>query len=167
MDFLKWKTRIVEGVSKYKYVWVVLVIGMTLLLIPGKETKAQPDEVQPMGQMDRSLSDQLEEILSLIKGAGQVKVMLSVDQGERTIYQTDSAYTQNDNHTDTQTKTVLVTDTGRNETGLIYQKNPPVYLGAIVLTHGADDPVVKLAIVEAVSDITGLSTDKISVLRMQ
>ena len=169
MDFLKWKTRIVESVGKYKYVWVVLLIGMALMMIPGKEDKrTKTDPIQPIQQCtETDLSAQLEEILGQVNGAGQVRVMLSVAKGECTIYQTDSSYTQNDTHTDTQTQTVLITDSGRNEMGLIHQKNPPTYQGAIVLAQGADDPVVKLSIVEAVSDVTGLGANKISVLKMQ
>ena len=93
--------------------------------------------------------------------------MLTIAQGERILYQTDSTYTQGENSTDTRTQTILVTDSQRNETGLIHQKNPPVYQGAIVLAEGADHPSVKLAIVEAVMDVTGLGADKISVLKMK
>ena len=61
----------------------------------------------------------------------------------------------------------MITDSNRNETGLIHQRNPPKYQGAIILAMGADDPAVKLAIVDAVSNVTGLGADKISVLKMQ
>jgi hypothetical protein len=63
--------------------------------------------------------------------------------------------------------TILTTDSDRNQTGLIHQKNPPVYRGAVVLTQGADDPAVKLAIVDAVGKATGLGADKIAVLKMK
>ena len=169
MDLMKWKTRISEWVGKYKYVWVVLVIGMVLMMIPGRDSKPSTVSVpqEKDGSKEQSLQEQLEGILGQLQGAGQVRVMLAVAQGERIIYQTDSTYSQSDNHTETRTETILVTDSQRNETGLIYQKNPPVYQGAIVLAQGGDDPVVKLAIVEAVSDITGLGADKISVQKMQ
>ena len=118
-------------------------------------------------QTEESTEEKLEEILCRVKGAGKVDVLLTVSQGERTIYQTDSSYSQGETTTDTRTQTVLITDSQRNETGLVHQKNPPIYQGAIILTQGADDPVVKLAIVDAVSNVTGLGTDRISVLKMQ
>ena len=93
--------------------------------------------------------------------------MVSVAQGERTIYQTDTTYSQGENDTDSRTQTILVTDGGRNQTGLIHQVNPPTYQGAIVLAQGGDNPVVKLAIVDAVSKVTGLGADRISVLKMK
>jgi stage III sporulation protein AG len=36
-----------------------------------------------------------------------------------------------------------------------------------VVCQGADDPVVKLLIVDAVSKVTGLGADKISVMKMK
>ena len=93
--------------------------------------------------------------------------MLSIAQGEMTLYQSDSTSSQSENHSDTRTQTVVITNSNRDETGLIYQRNPPVYQGAIILTQGADNPQVKLAIVDAVMDVTGLGADKISVLKMQ
>jgi stage III sporulation protein AG len=93
--------------------------------------------------------------------------MLSISQSEKTIYQTDSTYSQSDDHADSRTQTILISDNQRNETGLVHQKHSPVYQGAIVLAEGADLASVKLAIVDAVSDITGLGADKISVLKMK
>jgi hypothetical protein len=40
-------------------------------------------------------------------------------------------------------------------------------MGAVIVCQGADKPVVRLAIVEAVADATGLSTDTITVLKMK
>ena len=61
----------------------------------------------------------------------------------------------------------MVTGSDRSEKGLVRQINPPEYLGAVVLCQGADNAAVKLAIVEAVSKATGLSTDRITVLKMK
>lgn len=168
MDFVKMKTRMIEIFEKYKYVWIVLLIGMILMMLPvEKDTKDQSTFKQPVTVQEESTQKQMESILCQIAGAGDVKVMLTIAQGERILYQTDSTYTQGENSTDTRTQTILVTDSQRNETGLIHQKNPPVYQGAIVLAEGADHPSVKLAIVEAVMDVTGLGADKISVLKMK
>lgn len=169
MDFLECKKRILEGFAKYKYACIVLAAGVVLMLIPGKKNEnTNTLQIQPQIETTQpSIEQKLEEILSAVKGAGDVRVMLTVEQGERTIYQTDSTYSQGQSSSDTRTQTILITDSERNQTGLVHQKNPPVYLGAIVLTQGADDPVVKLSIVNAVSKVTGLGADKISVLKMQ
>ena len=168
MDVIKLKSSISNWINKYKYVWVILLIGILLMLMPEKpkEESSQIKE-QTEQQTEISVETKLEDILRHLKGAGEVKVMLTVSKGEQIIYQTDSTYTQGENTTDTRTQTILVTDSQRNETGLVRQKNPPIYQGAIILAEGADRPTVKLAIVEAVADVTGLGADRISVLKMK
>ena len=169
MDLKELKLRISDWTAKYKYVWIVLLAGMILMMIPGKTSQStlqDKDTTQPV-ETEKSMEVKLQEILSCIQGAGSVKVMLSVSQGEKTIYQTDSSYSQSDEHSDSRTQTILISDNQRNETGLVYQKHAAVYQGAIVFAEGADTPSVKLAIVEAVSNITGIGADKISVLKMK
>ena len=169
MDFVRLKHKIFAYAGKYKYIALVLVVGVLLMMLPNKTE--EPIQLQPSGQQTQegidTLEERLEQILSNVCGAGAVKVMLSEAQGEQTIYQTDTNYSQSEHGTDTRTQTVLITDSDRKEVGLIHQRNPPKYQGAIILTHSADNPAVKLAIVEAVSNVTGLGADRISVLKMQ
>lgn len=169
MDIIKMKKRIADIIEKYKYVGIVLLAGIILMLLPGKAIQnADKQTTQVAGsEKENNLQVQLEEILEQIAGAGHVKVMLAVGQGESIIYQTDTTYAQSENNTDSRSQTILITDGERNENGLVHQKIPPVYRGAIVLAQGADDPTVKLAIAEAVSDVTGLGTDRISILKMK
>ena len=168
MGIIDWKNGITEAFRKYKYVWIVLLVGILLMLVPGPADKESETQTQITGesQIQDDMEIRLERVLSEMAGAGQVRVLLSISQGEQTIYQTDSSYSQGQNNTDSRTQTILITDSQRNETGLVHQKNPPKYLGAIILAQGADDPVVKLSIVDAVGKITGLGADRISVLKM-
>lgn len=168
MDIITIKSRITEVIKKYKYVCVILLAGILLMILPetSKEEATEQFEIQKQ-PVRITMEEKLEEVLGCLKGAGKVKVMLSIEKGEQTIYQTDSTYSHNENNTDTKTQTILTTDSDRNEAGLVHQINPPIYLGVIVMAQGADNPVVKLSIVEAVSKATGLGADKISVLKMQ
>ena len=100
---------------------------------------------------------QLEEILSRVEGAGEVAVLLTESRGGEIFYQTEG---------DDQ-RTVLVTGTDRSESGLVRTTQSPVYQGAVVVCQGADSPAVRLAVVEAVSNATGLGTDRITVLKME
>lgn len=126
-----------------------------LMLLPSKSPEAPPAETVPAAQMD--METRLETILCRIDGAGQVAVMLTEATGEEILYQTD----------DQGTDTVLVTDSDRSEKGLVRSRQPPVYRGAIVVCTGADSAAVRLAVVEAVSNVTGLGSDKITVLKME
>ena len=169
MDVKKLKLRIIESISKYKYACIVLLVGIILMIIPGKEDRKQlvaEEEITTVSAED-NIQLELEAILSKIQNAGKVKVMLTVLQEERTIFQTDSTYTQSEDQTDSRTQTVIVTDNQRAESGLVCQRFPPIYKGAIIVAEGGDLASVKLAIVDAVSDATGLGADKITVLKME
>lgn len=159
--------KIIPLIGKYRYVLLVLLIGVILMMIPTKEksnTAQVPSAEQTQPQED--IVSRLESILSMIKGAGKVKVMLTVAAGEKTVYQTDTDKTAGDSGSE-RIDTVVITDGNRNQSGLVQQINPATYLGAIVVCEGAASAEVRLAITEAVSNVTGLGANQISVLKMK
>jgi len=162
---LPFKLKTVLG--KYKYAVIVLVIGLALLMMPNKnsQVKQTVSNVEPKNQTIKT--EQLAQILQSIEGAGDTQVLLSIANGEETIYQTNRDTSTSSDENSTRVETVIITDSQRNESGLITQVNPPTYLGAIVVCQGADSAAVRLAITQAVAKITGLGTDEICVLKMK
>ena len=145
-----------EWIQKYRYVLLILLAGMVLMLLPGPSDAMEegPEMTVPQAEDPQT---RLERILSRIQGAGEVAVMLTEESGEQIIYQTDGDGAD----------TVLISDASRNEQGLVRMRQPPVYRGAIVVCAGADSAAVRLAITEAVANVTGLGMDKITVLKME
>ena len=160
MDFKGVKEKCTELWRKYRYAILVLILGVVLMLIPGKTEGANeiPSEVQTETQPD--MEQRLEGILSQISGAGKVCVMVTVAEGEQILYQQDS-------DTGGRQDTVIITDEKRNQQGLVQQILPQTYQGVIVVCQGANHASVRLSIIEAVSKVTGLGTDKIVVLKMK
>ena len=151
---------------KNKFTLLLLAVGILLLWTPGKsEDVVQTQATQPTTQI--LTAEEMEAVLREIHGAGEVRVLLSVADGEEIIYQNDSELAQSENDRTDQSETVLITDAQRAQQGLIRQINPPVYLGAVVVCQGADNPSVRLQITQAVSKITGLGADEICVLKMK
>jgi len=166
MDWLKNMNKIPSLLKKYGYALVVLLIGLLLLMLPSRTKKENVTEsITVPGENILSVEEALSDILSTVQGAGKVRVMLTVAVGEETLYQNDTSGSA-DNSAG-RSDTVIVSDAERNEWGLVRQIIPPVYQGAIIVCQGADNPSVRLNIVEAVSRATGLGTDKISVLKMK
>lgn len=164
MELTKLRNNVQKLIRKNKFVFLVLGVGILLMLLPigGSKTESSAALEHTMQNTEPSLEYRLSEILSKISGAGRVEVLLTYRSGEETVYQEDSKESSEDHSLDT----VIVTDSERSQTGLIKQKNPPVCLGALVLCQGADDPLVKLSVVDAVSKITGLGANQISVVKM-
>ena len=79
------------------------------------------------------LPESLEEILSKISGAGKVSVLLTQAAGEETLYQTNENVSSDESGNNSRRETVLVSGSGREETGLIRQVKAPTYLGAVLV----------------------------------
>lgn len=160
--------RVSEYISRYKYVALIVILGVLMMLIPFGETKEDTGaSIETPKEESESFQDQLCNILSCVSGAGRVEVMLSLLEGEEIVYQTDDNSTIGNNSEANNKKIVTVTDAQRNQQGLIKQVIPATYKGAIIICQGADDPAVRLNLINAVSKLTGLGADKISVLKMK
>ena len=152
--------------KKYRFVLLVLAAGLVLMLLP-ETTETTPKASEEETLQGESLEESLGRILSSIEGAGKVSVLLTEKQGREVLYQVDEDTVTGEKTQDMRRKTVVTTDTARQENGLIRQVNPPVLQGAVVVCQGADRPKVKLAIIEAVMRATGLPSNCICVLKMK
>lgn len=158
MDHEEGKQAIKVFFKKYRWAAAVVLAGIMLMTLPQdrEEVSAKPQPVQTQP----GLAQQLETLLSGLQGAGTVRVLLTERAGEQIQYQTDTEGAE-------RLETVLVTGSDRAQLGLIRRIDPPVWQGAVVLCQGADRPPVRLAVVEAVKAATGLTSDRISVLKMK
>lgn len=165
MDRIDFAVKVKQLLGKYKFALLILFAGIFLMVIPEKETI----EVEEKGEVQQILTpaQELEEILGQIDGVGMVKVLLTESAGAQTIYQTDDDITRSEDSERKNTQTVIVSGSNREELGLISTVKAPIYLGAIVVCQGGDMANVKLAVVQAVSNVTGISSDRISVLKMK
>lgn len=162
MDWIRDRGRILEYIKKYRLVLLIFLLGLIFMLLPEPKKEEVP-EAYIMEEAEPELQDHLAAILSKIAGAGKVEVLLTQSAGEQTLYQMNEDISASD----ARRETVLITNSQREETGLIRQVNPPVYQGAIILCQGADSANIRLSIVEAVMSVTGLSSDRITVLKMK
>lgn len=162
MDITEGKDAAICFLRKNRVILLALLMGILLMLLPDKkETEVIVQE--PKEAQEQALQEELEEILSLIQGAGDVRVLLTQAEGGETIYQTNESGSSDS----LRRETVLVTNGAREESGLIRQVKPPKYQGAVILSQGAESAAVRLAIVEAVKSATGLAADRIAVLKMK
>lgn len=161
MDIGILREKATKWIGKYKFVALIVLVGVCLMLLPiGKDEKNETQQTAVTAVHEDALDVRLAEILSNIAGAGRVQVMLTMQSGEQTVYQTDQSSADRQD-------TVIINGQDRGQSGLIQQIISPTYRGAIVLCQGADSAGVCLAIKEAVSKVTGLDTSEISVLKMK
>ena len=152
--------------GRYKYAVLILLLGVGLMLLPETSTEPAAEETE-LQQEGEDLEKKLETILRQVEHAGDVRVMLTLSEGISYEYQTNDETITDEDGMQIQKQTVLVTDVDGRETPVTVRTRYPVYQGAVILCEGADSAAVRLNIVNAVSDLTGLGSDKISVIKMK
>lgn len=166
-----------QKLGKFKYPLLIFLLGLVLVAIPTQKQKTAPAPAEePVAQNVptdtlRDTEEKLEQILSRIEGAGRVQVMLEYASGEKTVYQMDNSQevsTQTDGkQTRTENQTVLASGAQAGDTPVAVQTLKPTYRGALVVSDGAGNAAVRLDLVNAVSSLTGLGADKITVVKMK
>ena len=157
-----------QGMKKYKYVALVLLLGIALLMLPeSKEKKPETKQVQSDdASYAQSMQERLAQMLTQIEGAGRVEVMLSLAYGTRTEYQSDIHRDVDGERTNEEHKTVILSEGSAYDKAAVSAVRYPQFQGAVVVCQGADRPSVRLDIIHAVSALTGLGSDRITVVKM-
>ena len=166
MDWLTGKEQLMQTVKKYRYVAVIVLVGVILMMLPEKNI---PPPVQEDNEIRQpvTIQESLGIILSKMEGAGMVEVLLTEKAGEEILYQMDEDKRKTDTSQEIAQNTVLTENSQKGKSGMIRQIIPPQYQGAVVLAQGADSATVRLALVEAVMSATGLPSHNITVIKMK
>ncbi len=110
------------------------------------------------------LERKLEQALAQIDGVGEVRVVLTLQSGPRRILAQDSQSTVDEGRTEAEVTNVVISAGSGVEGTVTLQQLSPIP-GALVVCSGGGEPTVQLRLVEAVSALTGLGADKISVCK--
>lgn len=159
--------KIAAGLGKYRYVLLVVLVGVLLLAWPAgeeKEAAAQPEAGRDIFQVEQ-LEKKLEKALSQVEGAGEVTVVLTLQDGPRQVLAQDGSAVEEGERTHRETSTILLSKGSGYQEPAVLQELGPVYQGALVVCPGGEEPRVKLALCQAVSALTGLRTDQISICK--
>ena len=154
--------------KKYRYAALIVLAGMVLMLLPGG-SKADSGGDSSEAAESFSLEEtekRMAEVLGTINGVGRVRIMLTLRSGSTLRLAEDSTISDSTGGQTKQEKQVLTVNrgSGRQEV-VVTQQLYPTYQGAVVVCEGASSSPVRLAVVNAVSVLTGLSSDKISVVK--
>ena len=155
-----------QTLKQFKYPALILCLGLALVLFPTGKKQEKIDDLPPPVE-EQCLEEQMEDILSCIDGAGRVRVLLTKRTGDETLYQSDEVITKNADNESTTRTTVLTRKSGGSDAPVVRQTVFARYRGALIVCEGADSAQVRLQLVNAVASLTGLSTDRITVIKMK
>lgn len=163
------KEKLISYVKKYRYVALVVLAGVVLMLLPSGKGEQQTVSDQPVNVSEvYSLAEtekRLEQLLGRIRGVGQVQVMLTLKSGS-SLQLAENRSTSLRDAENRQDRDVVTLNRGSGyEDVVVTEQTYPVYQGAVVVCQGAGDSSVNLAVIQAVSVLTGLGSDKITVVQ--
>lgn len=152
--------------KKYRLVLLIILAGLLLMLLPGgsgQETEEvrQERETFSLEETER----RMEAILSRIEGTGKLQLMLTLKSGSQLYLAEDTDESADGEEVQVQRETVTLHRGSGYEDVVVTRQIYPMYQGALVVCQGADKAAVRLAVTEAVAALTGLSSDKITVVK--
>lgn len=158
-----------KSLGRYKFVLLVILVGIVLLLLPDSEKTQKSQESLTVNTEEdfsvEALEEKLERTLSEIDGAGEVRVMLTVESGMKRVLAQDASLDQEESAVQRETETVVISTGSGTQDVVLIQQIYPQFQGALVVSTGGDDPAVRLKLTEAVAALTGLGADKISICK--
>ena len=174
---------IIVTIVAINYIWTDDKVPKTNIVDSNKKL-AQEIEIQEEVSSDRTatnsdnIEEKLEDILSKIKGVGDVKVLVTYSQTNTVIpmYDEDSSSTLTEesdgsggtritNQTSSK-KDIIYEETDNGKSPITQSIVNAKIEGAVITARGASNSEVKESIIQAVEAVTGLATHKIQVFEM-
>lgn len=173
-DWKTWKA-VGQKLKKFRYPALILLLGIVLMRLPlGQKEPAAVEpaptvSVQP--DYKTQTEQQLKTVLEQVEGAGSVTVMLSMKSGAQTVYQVDTttnSQTADDATTNAaQESTVILSRDDVGQEAAVVKTIYPLFLGAVVVCEGAENPTVALRVLQIVESVTGLRSERITIAKMK
>ena len=150
--------------GRYRYVILIVLLGVVLMLIPAEGERGASEKSEKCAEeADFDLEQfehRLADTLSHVDGAGRVKVMLTLKSSSQKILAQDVERDRDGGGT---ARVVTVNGgSGKQET-VSTRILGPQFQGALIVCRGGGSPEVRLRLTQAVSALTGLRCDSISV----
>ena len=147
------------------------ILGVFLLLggshLPNIQSKSESDAVVQNSTDQEVYTQQLEQkltrLLSKIAGAGEIQVAVTLESSSQTVYALDEKSQQ---QTGSQEYEHILLEADGRQQALVEMVWEPEIRGIAVVCQGAQDVRVQTQITEAISVLTGVSANRISIATM-
>jgi len=184
--------------NKFTTLLIALTVGLALIILGNtNNASSKENEAENINTPEKSLSGEneivysadesyerilekrLEETLSLISGAGKVKVMVKLNHSGEIVLSQDKNINENivseddgegglretRNYSE-EIKNIIITEGGKQKP-LILKEIEPTVSGVIVIAQGGGAANVKEQLINAVVTVLGVETHRVEVLKMK
>lgn len=158
--------------KKIKIIIAVGMIGVILIAMSDifakdeKNTSSETTNDTAYSDYTNELEDKLCNIISSMDGVGECKVMITLENSKENVYATD-----NENKTDSDSASskdeYVIYDSDNGETPVLIKEYYPKIQGVSVVCSGGDNIVVKEQIINTVTSLFNISTNRVSVSKIK
>lgn len=167
--------RLYERIKSIRHIeWIVAALAAALILLVAFGGKAEK-KIETPADVGISDEEKLESILSLIKGAGRVKVFILYENSDRQIPACDVQSQKSKESETLADGTVRVRENESVSQKIVLTKNEPLILetekakigGVVVVAQGADNMTVRLNLISATKTALNIDAGKIEIYDMK
>lgn len=162
----------VKNDRKLLFILILGISGVILIVISSSESEDNTDiknsvemtsfnESVYIAELEKKLSD----MISLISGAGNSKVIITLECDYETVYAKDGSLSKDDNSTDEDSEYIII-DSEKNQNGLLLKTVTPKVRGVAVVCEGGDNQYVRNAVTEMLTAVLDVGVNRISVSKL-
>ncbi len=162
--------------QKHRNLFIMALVGLLFLIVPmpDKEHAKVTEKAELSFSVDE-MEQKIEKMLKKSEGVGRVELILTLKSSAEQIYAEEARASHErqesenlvDYHEDNDKKPSVISRASGEEVPVLVKQIFPEYLGATVVCDGADNASVRRQISDAVSALTGITADKIAILKMK
>lgn len=158
--------------KRIRIIVAVGLIGMVLILasemMPDnkKAVNTESTSQQSYSEYTIELENKLISVISAIDGVGECKVMITLQNTSESVYATNYESKTDDNSSNNKGEYVIY-DSTIGETPVLIKEYLPQVQGVTVVCSGGDDIVVKEKIIESVTSLFNIPTNRVSVSKIK
>ena len=161
--------------------WLIVAgaVGVLLLALPEilPEASSKTKTESSAGEYITETEARLGTILSSIEGAGECRVMVTLENGVEYVYATEQK-TNTDRQEDSDDssnrlverddseESVILVESENGKEGLLVTEIPPTVKGVVVVCEGGDREEVRERVIEAISVALNISSKRICVTKL-
>jgi hypothetical protein len=183
-NFSKFFYKFLSHEKNKNLILILGVIGVSLIFVSNFFTakdsnpKKAPEVKSNSDMYSERMEKSLESIVSNIKGAGNAKVLVTLENSVETVYateekknkeaaedKTDGQTTRKKESDDCEKKYITVKDSEGTEHALAVTEIQPKIKGVIVVCQGGDNPMVQQRIINAVTAALSVPSNKVYVTK--
>ncbi len=149
---------------------VLAIVFLVLMEFTGKdENKYEGEASESTEEYAGRIEDKLTQLISSVEGAGETVVMVTLDAGEENVYareiKTDEEINGDKASNKCEYEYIVMKNGSAVESGMLLKVIEPDIRGVAVVCDGGDNAAVRENIIDTVSAVLDIKTNKISVCK--